>query len=100
MTQAASPERRAKLLEKVVGYILRHGLVDLSLRPLAAALRTSPHMLLYFFGSKERLLAEALTEGRARLQREFIRALSTKRSRKEQLSLAWKCGRRKRARSS
>jgi hypothetical protein len=30
-----------------------------------------------------------LTESRARLQREFIRALSTKRSRKEQLSLAW-----------
>ena len=89
MTQAASPERRAKLLEKVVDYLLRHGLVDLSLRPLAAALRTSPRMLLYFFGSKEQLLAEALTAGRARLQREFIRALSTKRSRKEQLRLAW-----------
>ena len=89
MTQVASPERRAKLLEKVVDYLLRHGLVDLSLRPLAAALRTSPRMLLYFFGSKEQLLAEALTAGRARLQREFIRALSTKRSRKEQLRLAW-----------
>ena len=89
MTQAASPERRAKLLEKVVDYALRHGLVDLSLRPLAAALRTSPRMLLYFFGSKEQLLAEALTAIRARLQREFIRALSTKRSRKEQLRLAW-----------
>ena len=89
MTQAPSLERRAKLLEKVVDYVLRHGLVDLSLRPLAAALRTSPRMLLYFFGSKEQLLADALTEGRARLQREFIRALSTKRSRKEQLSLAW-----------
>jgi AcrR family transcriptional regulator len=89
MRQAASPERRAELLEKVVDYVLRHGLVDLSLRPLAAALRTSPRMLLYFFGSKEQLLADALTAGRARLQREFIRALSTKHSRKEQLSLAW-----------
>ena len=86
MTQAA---RRAKLLEKIVDYLLRHGLVDLSLRPLAAALRTSPRMLLYFFGSKEQLLADALTECRARLQREFIRALSTKHSRKEQLRLAW-----------
>ena len=89
MTQAASLDRRAKLLEKVVDYVLRHGLVDLSLRPLAAALETSPRMLLYFFGSKEQLLAEALTKGRARQQREFARALSTRSSRKEQLRLAW-----------
>jgi len=89
MTQVASPERRAKLLEKVVDYVLRHGLADLSLRPLAAALGTSPRMLLYFFGSKEQLLADALTEGRARLQREFARALSTRSGRKEQLRLAW-----------
>jgi hypothetical protein len=46
-------------------------------------------MLLYFFGSKEQLLADASTEGRARHQREFIRALSTRSSRKEQLRLAW-----------
>ena len=89
MTQAASPERRDKLLEKVVDYVLRHGLADLSLRPLAAALGTSPRMLLYFFGSKEQLLTEALTRGRARLQREFVRALSTRSSREEQLRLAW-----------
>ena len=89
MTQAASPQRRAKLLEKVVDYVLRHGLADLSLRPLAAALGTSTRMLLYFFGSKERLLAEALTESGARLRREFARALSTKSSREEQLGLAW-----------
>jgi AcrR family transcriptional regulator len=89
VTRAASPEHRDELLEKVVEYVLKHGLVDLSLRPLAAALRTSPRMLLYFFGSKEQLLAEALTRGRARQQREFARALSTKRSRGEQLKLAW-----------
>jgi AcrR family transcriptional regulator len=89
VTRAASPEQRAELLEEVVDYILKHGLVDLSLRPLAAALRTSPRMLLYFFGSKEQLLAEALTRGRARLQREFARALSTRSSRGEQLRLAW-----------
>jgi AcrR family transcriptional regulator len=89
MTRAASPEQRAELLEKVVDYILKHGLVDLSLRPLAAALRTSPRMLLYFFGSKEQLLAEALTTGRARQRREFARALSTRSSREEELRLAW-----------
>ena len=89
VTRAASPEQRAELLEKVVDYILKHGLVDLSLRPLAAALRTSPRMLLYFFGSKEQLLAEALTKGRARQRREFARALSTRSSRGERLRLAW-----------
>jgi AcrR family transcriptional regulator len=79
VTRTASPEHRAELLEKVVDYILKHGIVDLSLRPQAAALRTSPRMLLYFFGSREQLLAEALTTGRARQQREFTRALSSRR---------------------
>jgi len=89
MIRTPSFDRRAKLLKKIVDYMLRHGIVDLSLRPLAAALGTSPRMLLYFFGSKEQLLADALTEGRARLQREFVRALSTRSGRKEQLRLAW-----------
>jgi AcrR family transcriptional regulator len=100
VTRAASPEHRAELLEKVVDYILKHGLVDLSLRPLAAALRTSPRMLLYFFGSKEQLLAEALTRGRNRLQREFARALSTRSSREEQLRLAWEVWSSKESRKS
>jgi AcrR family transcriptional regulator len=89
MTRTASPDRRAKLLKKIVDYMAKHGVVDLSLRPLAAALGTSPRMLLYFFGSKEELLANALTEGRVRQQREFTRALSTRRRRQEQLRLAW-----------
>jgi AcrR family transcriptional regulator len=89
MARAASAKRRAGLLERVVDYMLVHGLADLSLRPLAAALRTSPRMLLYFFGSKEQLLADALSECRARLQREFTVALSATYSRREQLRLAW-----------
>ncbi|MFF7215120.1 TetR family transcriptional regulator [Streptomyces sp. NPDC008238] len=39
---------------------MTHGLADLSLRPMAKALGTSDRMLLYYFGSKERLVAEAL----------------------------------------
>jgi AcrR family transcriptional regulator len=62
VTKAASPEHRAELLEKVVDYLLKHGLVDLSLRPLAAALRTSPRMLLYFFGSKEQLFGRGVDQ--------------------------------------
>jgi AcrR family transcriptional regulator len=36
--------------------VLVHGLEDLSLRPLAAALNTSARMLLYHFGSREDLI--------------------------------------------
>jgi len=48
--------------------VLEHGLAGLSLRPLAKALRTSPRMLLYDFGTKERLVHEILAEIRRREQ--------------------------------
>jgi len=73
------PDRRAKLLDEVADYILRNGLADLSLRPLAAAIKTSPRMLLYFFGSKERLIADALAHIRTREQLDFKRAVSKSR---------------------
>jgi AcrR family transcriptional regulator len=46
--------------------VLVHGLAGLSLRPLAAALDTSPRMLLYDFGSKQELVAAVLAEARRR----------------------------------
>ena len=46
--------------------MLANGLSGLSLRPLAKALGTSPRMLLYDFGSKERLVEEILAEVRRR----------------------------------
>jgi AcrR family transcriptional regulator len=59
------PDRRAELLDEAADYILSNGLADLSLRPLAVAINTSPRMLLYFFDSKERLIAEALARIRS-----------------------------------
>jgi AcrR family transcriptional regulator len=56
----ADPDRRDHLTEAIARYILASGLADLSLRPLAAELGTNPRMLLYYFGSKEELLAEGL----------------------------------------
>jgi AcrR family transcriptional regulator len=78
MSRAADPAIRKKLLERTVDYVLKRGLVDLTLRPLAAALDTSPRMLLYFFGSKERLITEALAQAGTRQQQEFERLLSTR----------------------
>jgi len=68
--------RREELLDKITEYILSNGLADLSLRPLAAAIKTSPRMLLYFFGTKERLISEALAHFRKHEQRDFQRAVS------------------------
>ncbi|MEU0392722.1 TetR/AcrR family transcriptional regulator [Streptomyces sp. NPDC006208] len=60
MARSADLDKRADLLHQVREYVARNGLVDLSLRPLARSLGTSDRMLLYYFGSKERLVTEAL----------------------------------------
>lgn len=62
-------ERRAELLSGVVDYIFDHGVVGLSLRPLAAELGTSPRMLMHYFGSKERLLVTAFEQVRPDIAR-------------------------------
>ena len=53
-------DRREKLVERATDYALEHGLVGLSLRPLAAALGTSDRMLLYHLGSKDALVVEII----------------------------------------
>ena len=63
-TPTASP-RRVELLDAAYRYVLRHGLGDLSLRPLAAAIGSSPRVLLYLFGSKDGLIRELLARARA-----------------------------------
>lgn len=60
-------DRRAELAGQVLDYVLEHGLIGLSLRPLAAALNTSDRMLIYHFGSKERLVGAALALAQQRL---------------------------------
>ncbi|MDQ1391725.1 MAG: hypothetical protein QOF30_702 [Acidimicrobiaceae bacterium] len=53
------------MLELAYGYALRHGLADLSLRPLATAIGSSPRVLLYLFGSKDGLVRALLARARA-----------------------------------
>lgn len=61
MSRLPDLTRREDLLDRVREYLVRHGVADLSLRPLARELGTSDRMLLYYFGSKERMIAEALS---------------------------------------
>ena len=69
MARPVNPIRRSQTLAAAADYVLAHGLAGLSLRPLAKALDTSPRMLLYDFGSKERLVAAVLAEIRRREER-------------------------------
>jgi AcrR family transcriptional regulator len=71
MSRTPDQAHRADLLERAVDYVCRHGLAELSLRPLAKALGTSPRVLLYYFGSKDALVVELIRRGRAR-QRETM----------------------------
>jgi AcrR family transcriptional regulator len=88
-TSVPVPERRTNLLDEIVDYILSNGLAGLSLRPLAAGVNTSPRMLLYFFGSKEQLISEALAQIRLRQQADFVRAMARPGGRRERLLHAW-----------
>lgn len=56
--------RRQELLESAYRYVLGHGLTDLSLRPLAQAIGSSPRVLLFLFGSKDDLLRALLARAR------------------------------------
>lgn len=57
---AKDPQRRAAWTEAATDYVLEHGLIGLSLRPLAAALGTSDRMVIYHFGSKDELVADVM----------------------------------------
>ena len=52
--------RREQLVELATDYVLEHGLIGLSLRPLAAEIGTSDRMLLYHFADKDDLIAAVL----------------------------------------
>jgi AcrR family transcriptional regulator len=62
--RAPSP-RQDELLELAYRYVLTHGLADMSLRPLARAVGSSPRVLLYLYGSKDELIRALLGRARA-----------------------------------
>src|SRR5580698_3978467 len=62
MSRTVNPKRPGELREAIVQYLIEHGLTDLSLRPLAKAIGSSPRVLLYYFGSKEKMVVDVLAE--------------------------------------
>src|SRR5262245_3233336 len=71
----SSSRRRDELLEAAYRYVLANGLSELSLRPLAASIGSSPRVLLYLFGSKDGLIRALLARARAE-ERELLDALA------------------------
>lgn len=75
MARPTNPAIRASLRDQAVDYVLSYGLADLSLRPLAKALKTNARMLVYHFGSREGLMRAILIglreRGDARIQTWF-----------------------------
>jgi AcrR family transcriptional regulator len=68
--------RKHELVQAAVRYLADRGIADLSLRSLAAATGTSARLLIYHFGSKERLLAEVLAALQGRLRDSFSEVLA------------------------
>ncbi len=64
--RVADQTRPVELLDAIVGYLVKNGVAELSLRPLAKAVGSSPRVLLYYFGSKEALVVRALARLRER----------------------------------
>jgi len=82
MNKRVSSGRREDLLSACIAYIIENGVADLSLRPLAAQVGSKARLLIYHFGSKDALLAEAMTVVRARVQKAFAEIVDSERQRK------------------
>ena len=76
MPRQRDPGRREELEAALVDHVLAHGLADLSLRGVAAALGVSTFPLVYHFGSKEGLVAAALAGAEER-QRAMVAGWAT-----------------------
>ncbi|MDR3083161.1 MAG: TetR/AcrR family transcriptional regulator [Streptomyces sp.] len=69
----ADGDRRAQLLDAAVDHVVEHGIADLSLRRLGAAIGVSHRMLIHYFGSKEQLLVEIVRTSERRQRRLLAR---------------------------
>jgi|SRR5208282_2098286 len=73
MARTANARRPAELLDAIVDHLTAHGVAEVSLRPLAKAVDSSPRVLLYYFGSKEKLMVKALARLRERQRDTYSR---------------------------
>jgi AcrR family transcriptional regulator len=89
MGRDPDPTIKTALLEKILEYLLKHGIQDLSLRPLAKALKTNARMLIYHFGSREQMIIEALELAQAKQLEALVKSPKPKASSKAELIFLW-----------
>jgi AcrR family transcriptional regulator len=79
MGEARKPSdvRRAQILEAAVAVIGERGLCDIRISDVARRARASPALLVYYFGTKERLLGDALAFAEDRFYRQTARELES-----------------------
>ncbi|MFV0137969.1 TetR/AcrR family transcriptional regulator [Streptomyces sp. HMX87] len=70
----ADADRRAQLVDAAVDHVAAHGITDLSLRRLGAAIGVSHRMLIHHFGSKKQLFVE-IVRASERRQRDLLSKL-------------------------
>jgi len=78
------PNKQA-LLADLAQHVLKNGLNNASLRPMAKAAGTSDRMLIYHFGSKDALISELLEYLASQMATRLDRALPCERFETEQL---------------
>jgi AcrR family transcriptional regulator len=71
VSRPINKKRPDELQNAIVRYLIRHGISSLSLRPLARAVGSSPRVLLYHFGSKEKMMVRLLAEIRQQQRSAF-----------------------------
>jgi AcrR family transcriptional regulator len=76
MTRPIDLERRAALLHAVAGHLINKGHARDSLREIATGVGTSARMLMHHFGTRERLIGDALKLVRDRQLRAARQAIS------------------------
>ena len=79
MAEATKTDAKERMLAAAMAYVSEHGVGDLSLRSIAAAIGTSHRMLIYHFGSKEGLLI-AVIQAVEQEQRDQLAAFDIDRS--------------------
>jgi AcrR family transcriptional regulator len=89
MGRDPDPTIKAALLGRILEYLLKHGIQDLSLRPLAKALKTNGRMLIYHFGSKEQLIIEALGLAQQKQIEALTKSPKPKANSKAELLFLW-----------
>jgi len=80
-----SQERRVQILDAAAAVIVQRGLADTRIVDVAESAGTSPGLILYYFASKDRLLAEALTVAEERFYEESFPELQRIESARERL---------------